>query len=263
MSLNCNLDLMCGTDDGLGGPIFYLPFTGGSIDGFYSNYAKASGNFKRASVANQLNDIGATPVAVDVPKLNHGIDLEGASVNKITATKSNPSNTTGLTISGSTGATLSAADDSTSLDTSKLTDYGPNTYKVDNSVGSGVAVITDAGTTGNTNLHSLSLFIRSGEATLRLKNTATGAVSIAASTNYVFKYADGLTPTNTSDGWALYVPIGSVVYFTLPKLEEMPIHTTPNIVDRATEGSNLSDNGLTYTLDTFMLGALLGRKQGA
>lgn len=262
MSLNCNLDLMCGSDDGLGGPIFYLPFTGGSIDGFYNNYGKATGTFKRASVANQLNDIGATPVAIDVPKLNHGIDLEGASVNKLSAANSNPSDTTGLSISGSTGATLSIVADASSLLTSKLDSYGPNVFKVDNSAGSGVAVVTDAGTTGSTNKHSLSVFIRGGAATLRAKLSATGALTFTAATNYTFRYIDGFTPASNSDGWALYVPVGSIVYFTLPKLEEMPIHTTPTIINRATEGSNLSDNGLTYSLDSYMLKALKGAKVG-
>lgn len=263
MSLNCNLDLMCGSDDGLGGPIFYLPFTGGSVDGFYSNYAKASGNFKRASVANQLNDIGATPVAVDVPKLNHGIDLEGASVNKITAAKSNPSDTTGLTLSGSTGATLTVVDDVDALLAARLDEYGPGVYKLDNSAGDGTAIVVDAGATGNTNKHSLVVAIRGDAASLQAKNSATGAVAITASTAYKFEALDGFTPTNSSDGWSLQVAVGKVVYFTLIKLEEMPIHTTPNLVERATEGSNLSDNGLTYSLDSNLLKALKGAKVGA
>ena len=41
MSLNCNLDLMCGSSDGLGDFIFLLPFWGSNLNAYYKNYVPA------------------------------------------------------------------------------------------------------------------------------------------------------------------------------------------------------------------------------
>ena len=67
MSLNCNLDLMCGSSDGLGDFIFLLPFWGNNLNAYYKDYVPATATFKRASAASQVDDSGEVEqVGVDV-----------------------------------------------------------------------------------------------------------------------------------------------------------------------------------------------------
>lgn len=153
-------------------------------------------------------------------------------------------NHAGMTISGDTAAILSTVNDAAALATGGLGVIAASgkVYKLDNSAGAAVAVVTFTGAVGNTNAHSSGIFWRGvGNATWRLN--ATGTLR-ALGAGYARELEQNVTPTAMSRDLRIEAAAGTVTYFLLPQLEELPFCTSP-IVPQGAAASRVA-TPLTY-----------------
>ena len=223
-------------------------------------------SFKRASTATYYNNDAHWTAPVDVLRVSDGAAiLEGSATNKCTCAKSNPQDLTNITKSGDVAAVLSVVNDAAALAAAGLSAFGPNVYKLDNSAGTTNAYAICSGVTGNANAHSLSVFARgSGSITLTWVGSGVNAVTWAGTDGYLRKKIEnsvsGYDPASTERLTVKALP-GSIVYFTLPQLEEGPVCTSPipggtGAITRASEGADTSGNGLSIPLSRAMIDSL-------
>jgi len=172
--------------------------------------------------------------------------------NKCTCNKANPTDTTNITKNGDAASVLSVVNDSAALAAgvaSGLHELGAcagNVYKLDNSAGSTVAWVTVSGTTGNTNPHTVSAYVRgSGSCRVIL---AAGTPNVSALTaNYVLKSDLNKIPINATVTLLISAEVGSITYFILPQLVESP-YLLPTISDSNAAAISVvsSASGATY-----------------
>lgn len=148
---------------------------------------------------------------------------EPAATNKCTCNNHNPTDTTNVTKYGNTSATLTVVDDADELAAVGLDNIcsSGKVYKLDNTVGSGLAYAQVTGACGNTNKHTASAFIRTTGSTATIAIGGYGASYVSA-THYTRIEVAKTTPV-TSDTLQLYAQFGTVLYFILVQLEEGPI----------------------------------------
>lgn len=139
-------------------------------------------------------------------------------------------NITGLTLSGGdTAAVLSIVTDQTEIEKAGLAGINPGykVYKLDNSAGATSSVVAVTGTVGNTNKHSISIVARASAGTFRMID-ASGTWGYVTTTLVPYtriKTVDK-TPASTLDYLLLSATAGTVAYFLLPQLEELPYATS-------------------------------------
>lgn len=165
---------------------------------------------------------------------------EETRTNKCTNTNLNPASLAGVTLSGDAAATLTLVDDSVALAAIGLTG---NVYKLDNSAGTTSAFASIAGTTGNTNNHISSVYVRStgaggvpnfvGFST----SSAPGVTTFGAVAAYQRVSALTITPATTLQAF-VRAGAGYIVYFILNDLEEGGFVTSPKQVNGATATRN-------------------------
>lgn len=217
-----------------------------------------TGTFTRTTVKtyDDNDNIIQSASSGEIVHTDKGFLLEPQRTNKCTNYSANPNssafsptsastfntNTTNLTaFDAGTGALFGVVDDTT-----ELTNAGLNiicssglVYKIDNSSGSGAAVVTVTGSTGNINKHTMSCYVRvdSGDSA---QITFNGVVPTASttSTTYVRLVDDDITPSDTTKKLQMYVGAGSVGYFILNQLEEAVNETSVIVV----EGSSFTRN---------------------
>jgi len=103
-------------------------------------------------------------------------------------------------------------------------------YKIDNSAGTGLSYLQNTAAVGNTNLHSMSCWVR-GAGTLR---TNSGSSELVFNTvGYVRQKIEGFTPSATSNVLQLRLAAGEVCYFILNQLEESPYATSEIVTSGA------------------------------
>ena len=220
-------------------------------------------DFVRSGSATYTDAAGNLVLAsADTPRIeSSGWLLEGGATNKVTCAKSNPQALTNITKSGDAAAVLSVVNDATALAAAGLSEFGPNVYKLDNSAGTSYAYI-GSGSTGNTNVHSVSVYVRgSGQVKARLTSGVGDYADL--SSKYVRTKTENQTPADNARAFSVQAAAGSIVYFTLPQLEEGPVCTSPipggtGAITRASEGSDTSNNGLTMPLSQAMIDSLTG-----
>lgn len=142
-------------------------------------------------------------------------------------------NITGLTLSGDTAAVLSIVTDQAEIEKAGLAGINPGfkVYKLDNSLGSTVSVVTILGSYGNTNKHSDSIIYRLNAPPPmyrdpRLCDTYGTFNSSFTSLTYSRKKVENITPANSSAALALVADAETIVFFILPQLEELPYATS-------------------------------------
>ncbi|MGE4544230.1 MAG: hypothetical protein AB7D06_08975 [Pedobacter sp.] len=157
------------------------------------------------------------------------IDLWGASTNKCTCRKANPTDTSNIGTGGDAAAVLSVVDDSDALAAAGLDKIctSGKVYKLDNSAGiSSAWVLLGAVTTAP---HSGSAYIRSTGGNITIYVTSTPH----ASPTYIRRT---VTAAGTATQMTISAVAGAVVYFILPQLEESPYCTPP--IYKATDGTD-------------------------
>ena len=160
---------------------------------------------------------------------------EPARTNKCTCLKANPTDTTNLTQNGDAAAVLSVVDDTAALAAAGLSGIctSGKVYKLDNSSGVTIAWATISGPTGNTNIHTYSVYWRgTGSVENRLVFEASAIVAAPVTYTRDVRTSSALA-TNAQQRIA--ADAGSVVYFILPQLEEGAFATSP--IWRAADGT--------------------------
>ncbi len=155
-------------------------------------------------------------------------------------------NIPGMTLSGDTAAILSIVDgedvsdvdwgDGTFRDLSELNAAGV-VYKLDNSAGSTNANCVHAGSTGNTNTHSMMVVGRSAVGAVELRDSYGGSGWPTLPSAYTKTKSEGFTPLNTLTLVNIQCNAGEVAYFFLPHLIEssaLPLPVIPTVAGSST-----------------------------
>lgn len=189
-----------------------------------------------ASVRNASGKLVAS--SAHAPRFDHdssgnalGLLVEGSVVNKCTNTNCNPSATTNMTKGGDAASTLSVVSDSAALAKAKLDAIctNGNVFRLDNSGGSTTAYVDISGTTGNTNPHTFSVWIRGdagGAGSLTRTGSGGSSVNITGGLAYQRVVLGNETPNASSNSMRIRANAGRVLYFILNQLEEMPFATS-------------------------------------
>lgn len=229
--------------------VSYFRNTGSSVSNSYTGFIKYVGNSNRSfkcsgfqvtDISNSTHTLPSVYVPTSgaassrwfttkpdgspiypVPKLL----MEGQSQNKITAKTANPVDTTGVTKSGDAAAVLSVVDDAAALAAAGLsaTCSSGKVYKLDNSAGTGISYVVVAGLTGNTNVHTFSLYVR-GSSVVRLYESGDIQRSDNITLTSAYQRSKwSFTPTDANRSSGLRVPAGAIVYFILLVFEELAV----------------------------------------
>lgn len=204
--------------------------------------------FTRASAGTVRNSDGKlVSVSTNIPRFGHdrsgrklGLLIEPASVNKNTNYNANPTATTGFTTSGT--GTLSVVSDATELANAglELLCTSGMVFKAQATTASAFTV-EFPGTTGNTNKHSASVYVRgSGAATVATLGLSASPTNIPATSGYTRYKIENITPGSASQKLTLIVQGNCTVYFILNQVEEQSIATSV-IVTTGTTASRSAD----------------------
>ena len=184
-----------------------------------------------------------------------GLGVWEARTNKCTNFNANPTDLTGMSKSGDAAATLTVVDDVAALEAAGLQGLctSGKVYALNNSAGSANAFVDISGVTGNTNAHSLSIFMRAlaGSPGIRYNGVTYGS-PVAAYTRLL---AENITATS-GNRFAVIAPPGAVAHFILNQLEEGSFATAPIVVQglpatrtavaQSVSGLNLPPVGYIY-----------------
>ncbi|HRC25955.1 MAG TPA: hypothetical protein PKX87_00815, partial [Alphaproteobacteria bacterium] len=193
------------------------------------------------SVATRRNASGKlVAMSAHAPRFDHdesgnplGLLVEGSRQNKCALYNAAPTATTGLTIASGT-PTLSIVTDAGALAAAGLDQIGNgNVFKIE--AGGSDCDVDFAGTTGNVNAHSLSIYARLvGGSTARLRRTGTGSgATVISGTSYMRYRLENETPSGTTNQLRIQVNAGGTLYCLLPQLEEGPFCSTPIVTSGA------------------------------
>lgn len=233
-------------------PYMALDFAGGQYfkDGGQSELASVPGySFTRASAGYAQNAAGLLlPFASGVPRItDKGVLVEGARTNKCTnynaalpalvtpaVLATFNAAVTNLVAAGGDGNTLfGIVDDAAALAVAGLSGAVTNgrVIKIDNSAGAATAFINLGGTTGNTNAHTMSAYLRANAPVTSAPMTFTGGSgnNFDITTAYQ-RYTQTFTPGAGTNQSTLRCPAGSVMYFILNQLEEGAFVSSPIVV---------------------------------
>lgn len=153
---------------------------------------------------------------------------------------------TNMTATGDAAALYGVVDDSAALATAGLGNIVGNgrVIKIDNSAGAGIASVIFGGTTGNTNTHIGSAFVRGGTGSIN-DNVGAGSVGIASSAAYVRRATSAFTPGATTRTLAVSAAAGQILYVILNQFEEGSFATPPIVV----AGASATANGPQQVID--------------
>ena len=225
----------------IGGPALELDFVLGQY-GRSGESATAFGalsgtSFSRAGAGTAYTVAGAlAPFASGLARTtDRGLLLESARTNKVSCYNADPTDLTNIARSGDAAATLSVVDDTAALVAAGLSGVceGGRAFRLDNTAGSGNAIARIVGQVGNTNLHTMSFWVRmaasGGQAGL-LNGSQSGFVSSGPAFGALAGYArvtSSMTADTNSREMGLRIPAGAVAYFILMQIEEGASGSSP------------------------------------
>ena len=216
-----------------------LDFTAGryAMTGHYNSAFPAGWSFTRASAGVAQTKAGLLiPFASGLPRItDKGLLIEEARTNKVACFSANPTDLTGMVKTGDAAAVLTLVDDPAALTAAGLSGVctGGKVFKLDNSLGTTVAVATAPGATGNLNAHTVSASVR-GSGTARVRLNSVNSTTMALTAGYQRIVTPNVTATGTANQWSIWVDAGAVAYFILPQLEEGAFVTSPIVTEGAT-----------------------------
>ncbi len=203
-------------------------------------------------VATYLNSNGDLCLSsANIPRFDHsatgkalGLLIEPSRTNKCSAVNLNPSDTTGISISG-TGASLTVIDDTTELANAGLDKICTNgkVYKLVG--GSTTAVASISGSFGNTNAHSYSVYARgvgvSSVGQLKRSGSGSTVANIMAGGGYSRYIVENDIPGYASTVLYITAYSGEEVWFILFQAEEGPYVTSPIYINGASATRQADD----------------------
>lgn len=135
----------------------------------------------------------------------------------------------GITLGGNVAAVLSIVNDQAEINAAKLGVVASTgkVYKFDNSLGSAGAYLLVSGTTGNTNLHSVSIMARmTGANPIRIEFSGGGSPTNITQTVYQRTKNEGKVPSDGVRTLAITITSREILYFIIPQLEELPFSSS-------------------------------------
>jgi hypothetical protein len=205
-------------------------------------------SFSRTGAATAATAAGTlVAFATGTPRVTDlGLLLETpARTNKISVYNANPPDLAGMVKTGDAAATVTRVSDTAALAAAGLSSVATSgqVWKLDNSGGTSTAVATASGSVGNTNPHSLSVWVR-GSGSVRLRLSGVNSSVFAPGAAYAWVTTLNVTPNSPGDQWSIWCATGSVAWFILPGLEEAtsaggPIITTGASATRGADGASV------------------------
>lgn len=189
---------------------------------------------------------------------DRGLSTEKRTSNKCANFNANPTDLSGVSLSGAPEATLSVLDDSAAITAAGLGEVctSGTAFQIDNSAGAGAAIVSIAGVTGDTETHILSCYVRGGAGSIGLSGMSTQ--SFAPSSAYV-RTSHAMTPDLPSRSMQVSADAGEVVYFVLNQLEEGAIASSPIVVSGT---SAIRDDDDVFILAPDFANGCYGRWKG-
>jgi len=176
--------------------------------------------------------------------------LWGASTNKVTCRKANPTDTTNITkISGDDNTVVSVVSETEanlrdaidekgkSVDLTKIC-TSLKVYKFDNTAGVVDTLYEFVGEVANANAHSGAMYVRdeSDNSTLMYIGYTSSGFIYNTSRKYNRLILEDITNSSTTVGLRVKILAGKVAYVILPQLEESPYCTPP--IFKASDGTD-------------------------
>lgn len=229
--------------------------------------------FTRASTGYAQNAAGVLlPFASgELRRTDKGVLIEGARTNKctnynavipalvtMTATAATfNSGVTNATASGGDAGTLwGVVDDSAAIAAAGLSAAVTNgrVFKIDNSAGSAAAYITFGGTTGNTNTHTFSAYMR-GSGGIRYGDNGGFGATATVTADYV-RYSHADATVGSGAAFAIEAGAGEVVYCILNQMEDASFVSSPIPIagasaTRAADVLTVPVSGIDYPISLF------------
>lgn len=197
----------------------------------------------RTSPATWFTDAGILqPFDANVPAItDRGLYAGGQRVNKCRNFNANPTDLTGVSKAGDAAATLTVVEDSAELAAAGLGGICTSgmAFKLDNSAGSANAQAYVTGNSGNTNPHTMSVYMRS-TGSARMVLSSSGGTGWTNSAVYTQRSAT-VTPANSSQQLVIEAAAGKIVWFILNQLEEATFASPPIVTEGGTGTTRLAD----------------------
>lgn len=197
----------------------------------------------RTSPATWFTDAGILqPFDANVAAItDRGLYAGGQRVNKCRNFNANPTDLTGVSKAGDAAAMLTVVDDSAELAAAGLDGICTSgmAFQFDNSAGTSTSWLYIAGNSGNTNPHTMSVYMRS-TGSARMVLSSSGGTGWMSSASYTRRSAT-VTPANSSQQIVIEVAAGKVVWFILNQLEEGSFASPPIVTDGGTGTTRLAD----------------------
>ena len=186
---------------------------------------------------------------------DQGLLIEEARTNKCTNYNANPTDTTNVAKSGDAAATLTVVDDTAALLAAGLQNIvtSGKVYKLDNSAGGSGAIVTITGQVGNTNKHSISIYVRGSGSGFAQLSGGEGSLAITYTSSYVKRTSANITPGASTRQFQITASAGAVVYFILTQLEEGAFVTSPIVVAGSSAARALDAAAASGQLDAKLL----------
>lgn len=168
----------------------------------------------------------------NVPRItDQGLLVEEARTNKTTNFNANPTDLTNITKTGDAAATLAVVDDTAALLAGGLQNIctSGKVYKLDNTAGTGDAFALPAGTQGNTNPHSYSIYARGPQSAWRFGNSSSVPNRSDLTAAYARAKLENVS-TTAANTLTVGARAGGIVFFILNQLEEGAFTTSPIVV---------------------------------
>lgn len=159
-----------------------------------------------------------------------GLRMLPQRINKCIHFNLNPTTVTNVIREGDAAATISVVNDAAALAAAGLNIGNGNVYRLDNTLGTGLAAATMQGTVGNLNQHAYTAYCRC-TGTGSVRRGAIGAV-LQQFTNIASyqRFGGVIASSGVGDRLSINASAGAVVWFTLADLQEGSFITDPVVV---------------------------------
>lgn len=163
-----------------------------------------------------------------LPRTDRGLYANEQRTNKCRNFNANPTDLTGMAKAGNAAATLTLVDDTAELAAAGLDDICTSgmVFKLDNSFGGATtSYVYLPGYCGNTNPHTMSVYMRA-TSSARIVLSTSGGTRWSVPAIYTRRSAT-VTPANATQQLVIEVAAGGIVWFILNQLEEGSFASPP------------------------------------
>lgn len=233
------------------GTIWWQPGDVLALDFVNGRYMREGGAASLAAVLSASRTSPATwftqadvlrTFAANAPAItDRGLYAGEQRINKCRNFNANPTDLTGVSKAGDAAATLTLVDDTAELAAAGLGEVCTSgmAFKLDNSAGATNAQAYVTGNSGNTNVHTMSVYMRS-TGSVRMVLSSSGGTNWTGPAVYT-RLSATVTPANSSQQLVIEAAAGKIVWFVLNQLEEGSFASPPVVTEGGTGTTRLAD----------------------